>query len=69
MDFNCLFPLKRKKERNSSSKASALYRTATDGKGSKKLEWRSVREGCSWINVDLVLPHFLISKDGKQQAN
>lgn len=63
MDFNCLFPLKKKEEeeRNSSSKASALYRSAADGKGNKKLKWRSVREGCSWIDVDLMLPHFLIS--------
>ena len=60
---------RRRRRRNSSSKASALCRASIDGKGSRKLEWKSVGEGCSWIDVDPVSTHFLVNGDGKQQAN
>ena len=67
MDFKCPFPFKRKEKKL--IKSSALCKTVTDGQGSKKPVWRSARQSCGWIDVDLALTGFLISGDGKQQPN
>lgn len=67
MDFKCPFPFKER--RNSGARLQLSVEQPLMVQGSKKPVRRSARESCGGIDVDLALTCFLISGDGKQQAN